>query len=68
MLSKEERPKGYTCQSCGRFHEFGVYVQVRWNEKLKHRCECGARYEVMRGKAVPAPTKYAAHGKRRRYG
>lgn len=38
--------------TCGRVHNFGVYVAAHWNEALEHRCECGTGRVFKSGEVV----------------
>jgi hypothetical protein len=45
------RAKGFDCEHCQMRHEFGAYAAENWERKVIHVCDCGARHDVLRGKA-----------------
>lgn len=45
-------PTGYTCAHCGRASKFSSWVFAHWREMLIHTCECGARSEIICGRAT----------------
>ena len=47
-----EQPTGFTCQTCGKRHGFGVYVAAHWEDALIHTCECGAKHLLRRGRVT----------------
>ena len=47
-----DMPEGFNCATCGKRHEFGMYVAAHWDELLTHTCDsCGAQHHVQRGVA-----------------
>lgn len=44
-------PTGYKCSTCGKDHKYPAYVYAHWHEPLTHECECGAKHEIVQGKA-----------------
>lgn len=45
-------PKGFSCTTCDKWHEFGFYVAAHWTLPLTHTCDvCGAKHRVLEGKA-----------------
>lgn len=50
---KEERlASGYTCARCKEQHKYPAYVYAHWDVSLTHECSCGAKHEIVRGKAT----------------
>jgi hypothetical protein len=42
---------GYNCTLCARFHPYTPYVMAHPNERLTHRCMCGATHDLINGHA-----------------
>lgn len=51
MAAKNDEPKSFTCTKCGKEHAFAAYVFAHWRDELEHKCDCGARHAIQRGKA-----------------
>ena len=51
MQEKKEGPKSFVCTRCGKEHAFALYVFAHWNNELEHKCDCGARHAIQRGRA-----------------
>jgi hypothetical protein len=34
-----------------------MYVYAKWDEKLFHTCNCGAKHSLLRGVAKPLPAE-----------
>jgi hypothetical protein len=65
MTAAKDADKGYTCKTCGTWHEYPMYVHAHSNESITHTCECGAKtsvrnYVARQVKAGAAPAKKAA--------
>lgn len=43
--------KGYDCSECGKFNRYPSYVYAHWDDRLTHECECGAKHDIIRGRA-----------------
>lgn len=44
-------PTSFKCQTCGKEHPFSVWVYGHMDERLKHKCECGAEHAIYRLRA-----------------
>ena len=41
-------PKGYSCGTCTKWHDFPLYVYAHSRDVLKHECDnCGARHNIV---------------------
>ena len=41
-----ELAKGFNCETCGKFHQFSMYVYAHMRDPLTHHCECGAKHSI----------------------
>ena len=51
MKKDSEKAKSFICTRCGKEHEFALYVFAHWNDELEHKCDCGARHAIRKGKS-----------------
>lgn len=51
MAKDKELVAGYTCQVCGKYHEFPGYVFAHYDEELRHTCECKSVHYIRSGRA-----------------
>ena len=49
-MTQKKPTSGFTCSTCGQYHNFALYVLVNWDTPLTHNCRCGAVHYVLRGK------------------
>ena len=44
----KELPKGFACETCGKFHSYSLYVYAHVRDVLKHVCDnCGAKHSIV---------------------
>lgn len=44
---KKETPKGFTCETCGTFHKYALYVYAHTRDIITHTCDCGAKHNII---------------------
>ncbi len=42
--------KGFNCETCDKWHVFGIYVMAHWSDVLTHTCDCGAKHTICAGR------------------
>lgn len=45
--SQRPLPKGFNCETCGKWHDFSMYVYAHTTVTLKHKCDCGAEHKII---------------------
>lgn len=58
-MRDDKLASGFTCK-CGIKHSYPLYVYAHWDTSLIFTCTCGARYDILRGKARELPTQITA--------
>ena len=54
---RRKLPKGFVCTKCDKFNEFTGYVYAHYDDMLTHTCECGAKHDIIRGRAHAEKSK-----------
>lgn len=40
--------QGFNCETCGKWHQFSMYVFAHSRDVLKHKCDnCGAEHSIV---------------------
>lgn len=47
MTAAQPDAKGFTCGTCGKFHEFPMYVFAHMRQVIVHDCDCGAKHSIV---------------------
>jgi transcription elongation factor Elf1 len=51
-MAKKDLPKGFACETCNKWHDYGMYVYAHWTDILRHQCDnCGAEHSIVKGQA-----------------
>lgn len=49
--------EGYRCE-CGIYTKYTSYVYAHWETSLRHVCDCGREYTILRGIATMVKDNY----------
>ncbi len=39
--------KGFNCETCGKWHDYAMYVYAHTRDVLLHNCDCGAKHSIV---------------------